>query len=199
MNAFLALNHTVVLLASLDIINLKLLAMNFFRLRIGYLVFLLLVGLSICSQRTGWAQTNEFETRDEVDIIADSDVKSFVDTSSLSTTRGPVDSDYSSLRDPFEPFNLTPQFTPNPLASPLESYSLSQLQFKAVIRGAGVLKGLVEDEQGRGFYVSVGSRIGKQQGIVQAISEKKITIQETQVKFTGEKQESITELFLKKG
>ena len=105
----------------------------------------------------------------------------------------------STLRDPFKPFDVSPQSTPNPLASPLETYALSQLQFKAIIRGAGVLKGLVEDDQGRGFYVSVGTRIGKHQGVIQEISDKKITIKETQTKFTGEKLETISELYLKKG
>lgn len=178
--------------------------MSLLRLKIIYLVFQLLVSLVIISERAGLAQTKELATQDDEGLNESSSVKDFRETLPPSTTgkfggNESVSSEYVSLRDPFKPFNLTPEFTPNPLASPLESYSLSQLQFKAVIRGAGVLKGLVEDEQGRGFYVSVGSRIGKQQGIVQAISEKKITIQETQIKFTGEKQETITELFLKRG
>ena len=170
-----------------------------FRPQFISLIFSLFVGAILTSASPGWTQSEEITTQQDSTIVD----RKVIDLAKRISKPGPTDelleSDYSTLRDPFKPLNLSAKSTPNPLASPLETYALSQLQFKAVIRGVGVLKGLVEDEQGRGFYVSVGSRIGKYQGVVQDISEKKITVKETQIKFTGEKLETVSELYLKKG
>ncbi|MCC6931630.1 MAG: pilus assembly protein PilP [Deltaproteobacteria bacterium] len=113
--------------------------------------------------------------------IASSD---FVNPNSL------VEEDYfydpSVKRDPFLPFDFSQKAMAAGDIPPLERYKLGQLRLTAVISDAqGQLKGNVEDTQGKGYFVEVGTKIGDAAGAVIAVEKDKIIILETQRDIVG--------------
>ena len=70
---------------------------------------------------------------------------------------------------------------------PLQRYDLGELKFVGVIWTKKGPLGLVEDAEGKGYSVTVGTRIGRSGGVVSRITEKEILVKEEFVGNRGEK------------
>jgi Tfp pilus assembly protein PilP len=70
---------------------------------------------------------------------------------------------------------------------PLQRYDLGELKFVGVIWMKKGPLGLVEDAEGKGYSVTVGTRIGRSGGVVSRITGKEILVKEEFVGNRGEK------------
>ncbi len=70
---------------------------------------------------------------------------------------------------------------------PLQRYELGELKFVGVIWTKKGARGLVEDGEGKGYSVTVGTRIGRSGGVVSRITGKEIFVREEFVGNRGEK------------
>ena len=70
---------------------------------------------------------------------------------------------------------------------PLQRYDLGELKFVGVIWTKKGAMGLVEDAEGKGYSVTVGTRIGRSGGVVIRITGKEILVREEFVGNRGEK------------
>ena len=73
------------------------------------------------------------------------------------------------------------------LLPPLQRYDLGELKFVGVIWTNKGPRGLVEDAEGKGYSVTVGTRIGRSGGVVSRITGKEIFVREEFVGNRGEK------------
>jgi type IV pilus assembly protein PilP len=105
--------------------------------------------------------------------------------------------DASGKRDPFQPFDLAPKGSADESRSPLERVSFSQMKVTAVLGGIEEPTAIVELENGRGYPVKKGTKIGTNGGEVVEIQPNKVVILETIVDFTGEKKTNTVELVLR--
>ena len=74
---------------------------------------------------------------------------------------------------------------------------LGELRFVGVIWSPNVTRALVEDSEGKGYTVKVGTRIGREGGVVTRITETEIFVKEEFRDYTGAKVERINSLKLK--
>lgn len=90
-------------------------------------------------------------------------------------------------RDPFRPFNLTVRSNVRRREnlSPLERYELGQLKLVGVILDSKEPRAMVEDAAGLGYVVKIGTPIGASDGIVKAIKQNEIVIEEFFVDLYG--------------
>jgi len=105
-------------------------------------------------------------------------------------------------RDPFVPFiKVVAKSVRGDLSAfpPLQRYDLGELKFVGVIWGAGLRKALVEDGEGKGYTVGVGTKIGSSGGVVTRITEEEIVIRETFRDYTGGKIQRESSLKLQTG
>jgi Tfp pilus assembly protein PilP len=70
---------------------------------------------------------------------------------------------------------------------PLQRYDLGELKYVGVIWTKTGARGLVEDAEGKGYSVTVGTRIGRSGGVVSRITGKEILVREEFVGNRGEK------------
>jgi len=70
---------------------------------------------------------------------------------------------------------------------PLQRYDLGELKFVGVIWTKKGARGLVEDAEGKGYSLTVGTRIGRSGGVVSRITGKEILVREEFVGNRGEK------------
>jgi len=107
--------------------------------------------------------------------------------------------DKTGRRDPFEPFDFAA--TPVPVAGgTITTYTLGQLRLTAVVVGpTGERKGIVEDDQGRGYTVSNGTHIGSEGGVVISVEPASLKIVITKVDFTGKQTQSEVEMKINMG
>lgn len=93
-------------------------------------------------------------------------------------------------RDPFVPF-IKPPAKSTPLAEvpagppTLLTQDLGAFKFVGLIWTARGVRGLVEDAEGRGYTVTVGSRLGRGGAVVTRINEKEIVVKESYQDYTG--------------
>ena len=73
------------------------------------------------------------------------------------------------------------------LLPPLQRYDLGELKFVGVIWTKKGALGLVEDAEGKGYSVTVGTRIGRSGGVVSRITGKEILVREEFIGNRGEK------------
>ena len=73
------------------------------------------------------------------------------------------------------------------LLPPLQRYDLGELKYVGVIWTKTGARGLVEDAEGKGYSVTVGTRIGRSGGVVSRITGKEIFVREEFVGNRGEK------------
>ncbi len=93
-------------------------------------------------------------------------------------------------RDPFVPFLKGEPKTARAMmenVSPLQRYELGELKFVGVIWGAKGTHALVEDAEGKGYTVTVGTKIGRGGGTVTRISDGEILVKEEFRDYTGTK------------
>lgn len=105
--------------------------------------------------------------------------------------------DPSNKRDPFRSFDFSPQKTGESSDTPLEQYTYNDLKLSAVIEGMGEPRAVIEDPNGKGHTVSVGTKIGNLGGVVMKIDSDKIVILEKSIEFTGETQTRTVEMYIR--
>lgn len=109
--------------------------------------------------------------------------------------------DPTKKRDPFLPFDLSPQVMSDSPLTPLERYSVEQLRLTAVlddVTGGGDRTAIVENAVGKGFTVRPGTKIGNAGGVVVSIEADRLKILESHVDFTGEEVQKVAELIINK-
>lgn len=98
--------------------------------------------------------------------------------------------DPAGRRDPFAP--LLSQLAPGQADStlpPLQRVSLTDMNLIAVIWGAYGYTAMVQTPDGNGYSVRKGTRVGPNSGVVSAVTEKGIIVQERFTDVYGRKQE----------
>ncbi|MGA8753182.1 pilus assembly protein PilP [Candidatus Deferrimicrobium sp.] len=94
-------------------------------------------------------------------------------------------------RDPFVSFIKVEELRKTGIGTamlpPLQRYDLGELKFVGVIWTKKGALGLVEDAEGKGYSVTVGTRIGRSGGVVSRITGKEILVKEEFVGNRGEK------------
>lgn len=93
--------------------------------------------------------------------------------------------DPNGRRDPFRAPRVGPTLAGG-AASPLQRFDVGQLRLVAVIYETRDPRAVVEDDQGLGYIVRLGTPIGPNGGAVSAIEKGKVVIQEDTVDFYGE-------------
>lgn len=91
--------------------------------------------------------------------------------------------------DPFRPFILEtarPKEIAEQLLQPLQRYEISQLKLVAILWGPDAPLAMVEDSTGKGFIISKGSYIGKNDGRVTDILQNEVVITEQSSNVFGE-------------
>ena len=107
--------------------------------------------------------------------------------------------DPAGKRDPFLPFDVSVKEDKPSDLPPLERYKLGQLRLTAVIADLdGNLKGNVEDEQGKGYLVKPGTKIGDNGGVAVKIESDRIKILETQRDLLGNETSKVIEMVIQK-
>ncbi|MDA8122422.1 MAG: pilus assembly protein PilP [Deltaproteobacteria bacterium] len=96
--------------------------------------------------------------------------------------------DPAGKRDPFMPFlKAAPKsiIALGDSTPPLQRFELGELKFVGVIWGGKKVFGLVEDREGKGYTVTVGTRIGRGGGIVTLITQGEILVKEEFTDLSG--------------
>jgi type IV pilus assembly protein PilP len=68
---------------------------------------------------------------------------------------------------------------------PLQKYDLDQLKLVGIISDANPPRALIEDVAGDGYIVTLGTVIGRNDGVVTAISENEVVVEEKQIDIQG--------------
>ena len=98
--------------------------------------------------------------------------------------------DPSGRRDPFAP--VVQQLQPGKIdvnLPPLQRVSLTELNLIAIVWGAYGYTAMVQTPEGFGYSVRRGTRLGQNNGVVSAITERGIIVQERFTDVYGKKQE----------
>jgi type IV pilus assembly protein PilP len=106
------------------------------------------------------------------------------------TDIGGIGYDPSGRRDPFAPVvqELQPGKVDGNLP-PLQRVTLTELNLIAIVWGAYGYTAMVQTPEGHGYTVRRGTRIGQNNGVVSAITERGIIVQERFTDVYGKKQE----------
>ncbi len=92
-------------------------------------------------------------------------------------------------RDPFTPFIKPPKTMPSaelPVGPPsLQTQDIGSFKYVGMIWSPRAVRALVEDVEGRGYTVTVGSRLGRGGAVVTRISDKEIMVKEEFKDYTG--------------
>lgn len=98
--------------------------------------------------------------------------------------------DPSGRRDPFVPVLQQLGLGPiDPTLPPLQRVGLTEMNLIAVIWGAYGYTAMVQTPDGNGYTVRRGTRVGLNNGVVSAVTEKGIVVQERFTDVYGSKQE----------
>jgi len=98
--------------------------------------------------------------------------------------------DPSGRRDPFAPVLQLLGLGPiDPTLPPLQRVGLTEMSLIAVVWGAYGYTAMVQTPDGNGYTVRRGTRIGPNNGVVSAVTEKGIVVQERFTDVYGSKQE----------
>ena len=98
--------------------------------------------------------------------------------------------DPAGRRDPFTP--VLSQLAPgqvDPTLPPLQRVNLTDMNLIAIIWGAYGYTAMVQTPDGNGYTVRKGTRVGPNSGVVSAVTEKGIIVQERFTDVYGRKQE----------
>ncbi|MFQ5840816.1 MAG: pilus assembly protein PilP [Thermodesulfobacteriota bacterium] len=103
-------------------------------------------------------------------------------------------------RDPFKPFiTLGPK---KPITTtrltPLQRYDVSELKLVGILKGPAGYRALVEDASGKGFIITKGTLIGRENGRVKEIHDDRVIIKQTHKDIFGQSKEREISIRLKK-
>lgn len=144
------------------------------------------------TRRTGWklgvvialaalaARAESARPRVEVGTPPDTEVARAVEPA------GDVPYDSAGRRDPFRPPRVGAAAHTGEQRTPLQRYEIAQLRLVAVIYNTKDPRAVVEDDQGLGYIVHVGTPIGPNGGEVRGIERGRVLITEDTVDYYGE-------------
>ncbi len=105
--------------------------------------------------------------------------------------------DSSGRRDPFRPPRVSATTGGGEIRTPLQRYELGQLKLVAVIYDTSDPRAVVEDDEGLGYIVRVGTPIGPHGGEVKSIERGRVMVNEDSVDYYGEHHPSEVAMELK--
>lgn len=94
--------------------------------------------------------------------------------------------DAAGRRDPFRPLHGEGVAEQGETRTPLQRYDVGQLRLVAVIYDTREPRAVVEDDQGLGYIVRIGTPVGSNGGQVSAIERGRVVVQEDAVDYYGE-------------
>ena len=103
---------------------------------------------------------------------------------------GDIPYDPAGRRDPFRPPRVGAAQHAGEQRTPLQRYEITQLRLVAVIYDTKEPRAVVEDDQGLGYIVRVGTPIGPNGGQVRGIEKGRVLITEDSVDYYGEHREN---------
>jgi type IV pilus assembly protein PilP len=104
---------------------------------------------------------------------------------------GPVAIPPSDIkRDPFRPFTVRPAGPKTVPKTPLEQFDIGAMKLVAVIMSATNPKAMVEDTNGLGYTIQIGTRIGRNGGVVRKIQTDQVVVEEEFEDFYGQRKKS---------
>lgn len=96
--------------------------------------------------------------------------------------------DPAGRRDPFRPF-IMDLHREEPIAvTPLQRYEPGQLTVVATVWEANPPRAMIEDSVGMGYIVSLGTAVGRNGGVVTAIQQDRVIVEEKVLDFYGKEQ-----------
>jgi type IV pilus assembly protein PilP len=98
--------------------------------------------------------------------------------------------DPANRRDPFRPPRVGTATPAGEARTPLQRYDIGQLRLVAIIYDTREPRAVVEDDQGLGYIVKVGTPVGPNGGQVKSIERGKVLIKEDALDFYGERHAS---------
>jgi Tfp pilus assembly protein PilP len=99
--------------------------------------------------------------------------------------------------DPFMPTTVSIQATTKgKKVLPLEQFEVSDFELVGVVSGSGQTKAMVQDLTGKGYFIQVGTRIGKMGGQVIRITAKEVVVEEPFQDFLGRRSSRVITLKL---
>ena len=93
-------------------------------------------------------------------------------------------------RDPFVAFHQERKKDTHPSIGslpPLQRYEIGEFRLVGVIWGPKAARALVEDSEGKGYTIKVGTKIGRSGGVVTRITDKEVVVREEFRDYMGSK------------
>ncbi len=88
-------------------------------------------------------------------------------------------------RDPFKPPSTATTGKEILSLNPLERFAVEQFQLRAILKGMGKNRAMIEDPEGRSYIISEGDRMGKERATVSKILTNEIIITEKTFNYLG--------------
>ncbi len=88
-------------------------------------------------------------------------------------------------RDPFKPPLANPNGRDSAVVNPLERFTVEQFQLRAVLKGMGKSRAMIEDPEGRSYIVGEGDRIGRERATISKILNSEIIVTEKTFNYLG--------------
>jgi len=105
--------------------------------------------------------------------------------------------DPTGKRDPFKAMDFSYKIKDDGSLTALQKYSLGQLKVTATLTDLnGKIRALVEDAEGKGHSVQVGTKIGNAGGEVASIDKQGIKVVETKFDYNGKEVRSIVDMVI---
>ncbi len=143
---------------------------------------LLLIGLWACERKTSPPVSPKPATTKRRVVVEDKELKQWEKTLAAGTYKTRL----VGYGNPFAPFfkeRPRPR-TERPL-SPLERWSLKELKLTGIVQKGPRRWALIEDPSGKGYFVTVGTRIGPNEGYIARIGPDYILVKEKVTDFLG--------------
>jgi Tfp pilus assembly protein PilP len=97
--------------------------------------------------------------------------------------------------DPFMPTTLSIETSQKgKKVLPLEQFEVNDFELVGIVTGSGIHRAMVQDLTGKGYFIQVGTRIGKVGGKVIRISGKEVVIREPFQDFLGRRNSRVLTL-----
>ncbi len=104
--------------------------------------------------------------------------------------------DPTGLRDPFTPIDFSVKVSVDTTVPPLQRFALGQLKVSAILVGGNDPSAMVETQEGMGYPVKKGTKIGLDNGEVVEILPDKVVVREVTTDFSGAVSDRLIEMMI---